>query len=383
MKNKLKIAGFPNNEGFCNYYRIKYPLEALQYEGYAEVKIIHTSNTEEVLEACAWADVCVFQYASAFLLIQKIQDLIIREKMPKIIVSDFDDDLFNIEPSNPAYRNFGIEECWYERVSGSEKIWLWKDKEKDFDIERNKYILEETSKALIVSDVITVSNKNIAKSFERLNENIVVLENNIQPVEMVGYLNAKKKEFPSQTIIGWQGSDSHYKDIAGIIKVLERVQKKYGKNVKFRFFGARLDELYKNLDYEILPWIKPHLFFDRFSTYLFDIGVIPLEDNRFNRCKSNIKWLEYSYYGIPSVVADVTPYKESVSHMVDGVKYRNEEEMFNNLCMLIDDKILRKSIAVKARDKVVSEYNINQKAKKWFAVYNQALEDKKNALGIL
>ena len=39
-----------------------------------------------------------------------------------------------------------------------------------------------------------------------------------------------------------------------------------------------------------------------------DIIVAPLQDNVFNRCKSNIKFLEMSALGIPSICQNLTPY---------------------------------------------------------------------------
>jgi glycosyltransferase involved in cell wall biosynthesis len=298
-------------------------------------------------------------------------------------VSDFDDDLFDIDPQNPAYNTFGTEECWFEHKDDpTDKKYLRKDGEDGFDIKRNQELLEGTSKALIISDLITVSTEPLRKSFLPLNENIVVLENAIQPIEMTGSSNPNKRDFFEQTVIGWQGSDSHVHDMRVVAPVLKRVQQRYGDMVKYRFFGTRFEQLYEGLDFEVIPWIKPHLFYDRFSHNLFDIGIIPLENTRFNRCKSNIKFLEYSYYGIPSVVADVTPYKETVKHNVTGLKYRDPEQMFQNICKLVEDRLLRKKLAETAKKHVIANYNVNQKAIQWKRVYEQALKDKKLALGL-
>ena len=42
-----------------------------------------------------------------------------------------------------------------------------------------------------------------------------------------------------------------------------------------------------------------------------DVGLIPLEDNRFTRCKSNLKILECAAKKIPAIVSDVETYKDN------------------------------------------------------------------------
>jgi hypothetical protein len=42
-----------------------------------------------------------------------------------------------------------------------------------------------------------------------------------------------------------------------------------------------------------------------------DVGLIPLEDNRFTRCKSNLKLLECAAKKIPVIVSDVANYRQN------------------------------------------------------------------------
>jgi len=40
-----------------------------------------------------------------------------------------------------------------------------------------------------------------------------------------------------------------------------------------------------------------------------DLALAPLEDNRFNVCKSNLRLLEYGACGFPVVCSDIDPYR--------------------------------------------------------------------------
>ena len=42
-----------------------------------------------------------------------------------------------------------------------------------------------------------------------------------------------------------------------------------------------------------------------------DFGVAPLLNNSFNRCKSNIKYLDYASADIVAITSKLSPYKES------------------------------------------------------------------------
>jgi hypothetical protein len=45
------------------------------------------------------------------------------------------------------------------------------------------------------------------------------------------------------------------------------------------------------------------------SNWQSHIGIAPIADNTFNDSKSELKWLEYTALGVPTVASDVGPYK--------------------------------------------------------------------------
>ena len=75
----------------------------------------------------------------------------------------------------------------------------------------------------------------------------------------------------------------------------------------------------------------------------FDIGVAPLIDNEFNRCKSNLRWLEWSALGVPTVASRVVPF-QCIRPNIDGYLAKNEKEWYTNLRALIEIPKLRERI---------------------------------------
>ncbi|MGB5536689.1 MAG: hypothetical protein WBN08_12400, partial [Thiogranum sp.] len=47
-----------------------------------------------------------------------------------------------------------------------------------------------------------------------------------------------------------------------------------------------------------------------------DLAVAPLERNRFNRCKSDLRILEYGAMGWPVIATDIEPYRDAPVHLV-------------------------------------------------------------------
>ena len=69
-----------------------------------------------------------------------------------------------------------------------------------------------------------------------------------------------------------------------------------------------------------------------------DIGLCPLTDTAFNRCKSPIKWMEYAMAGAATVASPVEPYLHGPS-MVPG-------DLLRTLRLLVEeDAELRKTVA--------------------------------------
>jgi glycosyltransferase involved in cell wall biosynthesis len=96
----------------------------------------------------------------------------------------------------------------------------------------------------------------------------------------------------------------------------------------------------------------------------FDIGIAPLETNRFNAGKSNLKYLELAVLGIPGVFTDFDPYK-SVKQGKTGYKALKTDEWIDCLSKLIESPDLRKNMGIEARKHVLKDFNIKDTTKRY------------------
>jgi SAM-dependent methyltransferase len=105
------------------------------------------------------------------------------------------------------------------------------------------------------------------------------------------------------------------------------------------------------------------------STWEMDIGIAPLRDNELNRCKSNLRWLEYSALKIPTVTSRITPFQNSIENNKTGLVVGNSaKEWYEALRSLILDKGKRASIGQRAYEKVRKDYDMDNVAKTYLSV---------------
>lgn len=109
-----------------------------------------------------------------------------------------------------------------------------------------------------------------------------------------------------------------------------------------------------------------------------DIALLPLADNAFDRCKSDLKFLECAEAGVP-VLASHVVYGDTVKPEKTGFIYRDAEEFKRHLHALIDSFDMRARIATAAYDYVSSERRLADRAGDRLPWY-KSLVDRKDEL---
>ena len=235
-----------------------------------------------------------------------------------------------------------------------------------------------TIRQLHEADAVTVTTEHLKKVVGKYNENVYVLPNSLDIKLWDRDVEFPRKR-PGQIRIGWMGAQTHEDDFRLVIPAIKRILKIYD-NVKFYFLGG-VPECVHAIDHKNA--IKMNQWYDiieypsRMRQWQFDIGIAPLRDNNFNRSKSNLRWLEYSVMGIPSVVSRVEPFNRCVIEGKTGLFAYESDEWFEQMVRLIDDEILRQDIGAAARIEVEKSFDIRKNAKLWDKVYKRVLKEYK------
>jgi glycosyltransferase involved in cell wall biosynthesis len=227
--------------------------------------------------------------------------------------------------------------------------------------------------ALVDADLVLVPTEELKNVADNFNPNVIVLPNYLD--DTIWHLRAPRDSSNDQLVrIGYMGSNSHTPDLALIASALIDILEKYDGKVQLDVWGTPLPE--KLSDVEGINWYPSPTnnyrdFVKFFQTLDFDIAIAPLADNLFNRCKSNLKFLEYSANGVPGVYSRISPYESVIEDGVNGFLAGNEVEWSNNLSKLIEDAILRQEMALAAQLEVSDNWLLSKNIRSWPDIFDK------------
>tara|TARA_B100001123_G_scaffold430417_1_gene550335 strand:- start:365 stop:1591 length:1227 start_codon:yes stop_codon:yes gene_type:complete len=155
--------------------------------------------------------------------------------------------------------------------------------------------------------------------------------------------NIKKRKRPR---ILWAGSGAHIDtgnnansndDFIHIIDTIIETRKKY----QWVFFGAfplQLRPYIVSKEIEFHPWVKIYDYPRMIQSLKTNIMIAPLQDNVFNKAKSDLKYIEGGAFGQPVICQDIETYQNAI------YKFNSSSEMTD----MIDDVLKDKSVYMKA-----------------------------------
>lgn len=180
---------------------------------------------------------------------------------------DYDDDLFNIPSSNPAsvyYRDQNVQMGIAQMIADAE--------------------------------VATVSTEYLKERLLKLNGEIQVIPNAFNG-RLLRY--RRKPDEKRNKLIMWRGSETHQKDLYLYTKQLVEVAQEQ-PSWNFTFVGSGFwltTEALPPKQTTVCESIDPIEYFQLIHKLQPAITIVPLHDNVFNRCKSNIAWQESTFAG--------------------------------------------------------------------------------------
>lgn len=251
----------------------------------------------------------------------------------------------------------------------------------------------ETTKAvgrmLSLCDLITVSTPELgawARKFT--NKQIVWLKNTLD----LSMWPVVKKEPSDDVMIGYAGASQHVLDLDVLGGSLHQMHRRHGDKVSFGFMGYIPKDMW-NLE-ELCDagvYFKAGVPFLEYPSALsnlgYDICLAPAADNIFNSCKSELKYLEYSAMGLPTIASDIPPYRRAIgntsiigedfysvgkNNRCRGILVKNKPRCFlSAMEWLWSNPEMRQWIGSNARKYVEKNYNIELYVDKWLSTYNE------------
>jgi len=267
------------------------------------------------------------------------------------IVYDLDDDLFNLPTTHP------------NRLSNS-----------------YTNALIPMMEAALSADYVTVSTNFMKKTLSALNKNIFVFSNYLDD-KIWDFTPPKIKNNDQKITLGYMGGASHKPDIESIVNVLINLIQEYPNKLKLHFYGLKPPDILMNYPNTIWTPIKTYQyenFAQDFQKIDVDFFIAPLRDNNFNKCKSGIKFFEYSAVGAPGVFSRLEPYEGIINDGENGFLASSEEEWNEKIQLLIHDPELRYQLTTNAQKIIKQNYLMSKNSCKWKSLYEDFIEGKQS-----
>lgn len=368
----IKILSLPVDRGGCGWYRVRQPFEMIQRYSDSDTHVIDKEADDpiEILKALILADILVLRQGAEIGLTHLINAAneyaqeTKQEPFHAKTVLDIDDNIELISPYSEHYKEYGTKE-YFDKGT---KQWVWKDGKSGFDLVHNRRRIMDLMLGLRKVDMISVTTEKLAEYARQYNKNVAVLPNAVN-------LNVWDKDpfqENKQLRVGWSGGISHYEDWYTLKEPLNKLMRKY--KFKLILAGSAFTGLIdKDLHHlvEVLPWVSFEAHSYRMRLLRLDIGIVPLADLPFNHYKSSIKLHELSAMGVPGVVANVEPYKNSG---INAALYYNGKESFYN-CMeqLILKPENRIRLGLAAQNEVEEKYSAEKHVQTYLNAYRSLL----------
>lgn len=331
----MKVCFVRTTTNAVGIYRAEHPARALRDQGH-EVKLLTLGEeAQQVSLADLHSDVlvlCRTTSPSVFELIDKFR----AEDRPKVVY-EVDDNPWEWHPTDPIHRKLGSA---YARL---------------------------VSQSMARCDAVTTTTPTLAARIWREFPTmpVWVVPNAIDYQYRHWDSHVKREDVGLEdrhVVLGWTGSAHHGKDGQQVIAALPKVFSWHPDAVflmqcdrpVFEEWTAGVGKEWRDR----LRHVPPVGFSEHPAVYsLFDVNLAPLEDTKFNRCKSDLRLIEGGAQGVPYVASNIAPYRDF--HFASGGIGGHLAQTASEWATAIDDVL---SSEEAARGSSLSEYVRNTRS---------------------
>lgn len=374
---KPKICVLYSKSG-CGFWRSWQPTQFLQKRGLADIRYIDLRDIAgpEIGKDLHWCDIVSTSGligTDGLALVRQYQKLGLK------VAVDYDDLYFNVSPFNVAYRTIGVEEVQVRNPQTGDVQHLWQDGKNGFDLKANRIKFHSYVELLKEVDIITTTTiylKDAMASISGRSDNIHVVQNAVdlnhwKPLDV-------RDSFPDEFRFGWAVSNSHGEDWFNFKAALVQFLESHPK-AKFVCIGDTGFDIKASLPKGQVEWYPFSDLWEyhyplRMPLLGLDAAVAPLADLEFNKCKSPLKYAEYTAFGWPVIAQKMLPYTECIVNGHNGLLAGTTEEWVSALSALYDSKDLRLKLRFNAMFAIKELFDLEKVCYEWANVYQGAKE---------
>jgi tetratricopeptide (TPR) repeat protein len=214
---------------------------------------------------------------------------------------------------------------------------------------KNPLLRSLSSQLASAAHAIQYSVPELAREFAHLGATHAVFVNQLWDVPDT--IPERSPAAPSRSDriwLGWGGSAGHAEDIKWVAPALRAALQRHPRLGLSLMGAAASSPALADLAalgpqrFRVRPAGSLEAYYDFVGE--LDLGFCPLLPTDFNRCRSDVKFLELAARGIPALCSDLAPYRDSVRHGENGWLFRGLEDLGRLIDRAVADASLRARI---------------------------------------
>jgi len=227
-------------------------------------------------------------------------------------------------------------------VADFDDHWVVNREHSLYDMYQREGIAAKLHRLLLSVDYVTCTTDRLADEIAKVNDAVEVLPNAVDP----GYDGWKVDRVKEERFVfGYLGGPCHVRDV-GLLRNVQHELTEERSDYLIRLFGWNGTDIYNHYARVLSDNNRS----GNFSLYkgadiwnypkfynMMDCSLVPLEDNRFNSMKSELKMVEAAHFSKAVIVSDVDPYSDVIKHKVNCLAVRRPDEWTKYCRMLLDN----------------------------------------------
>lgn len=210
-------------------------------------------------------------------------------------------------------------------------------------------------KLVSFADIVFAGNLFLADWISNYNPNVKLIPT---AVDTAAYFPVETKS-KDKMIVGWIGTSSNFDNLKMISNAFELLSKE-NSDFELHICSDRKPQFF-NFPFHFIQW-KPEIEIPFIQN--MDIGLMPLEDNDWNRGKCSLKMLQYMSCGVPALVSPVGMNYEVLNSWDNEMGAKNDVEWYDKVKALLRNPDKLRMKGEQARKVICETYSMNNIGKK-------------------
>jgi len=207
---------------------------------------------------------------------------------------------------------------------------------------------------------VSVGNDYLQEYALQFNKNVVVNPTTIDTVNLHNRISTYDFD---NFIIGWTGTHSTLKYINDVLPVLDSLIKKYS------FTLVIVSDLPPEIERSYLKYIKWNKESEIDDLLKFNVGIMPLRDDKWAKGKCGFKALQYMSLGIPPMVSSFGVNTQIVDHQNNGWICESREDWYRYLSEMLTSPGNSVEIGKNARETIVKRYSVASNKENFLSLF--------------